>query len=47
MANREIKVSLADEDCHTLIENYLVEHLGETGRKSTQDEAEMIRCWLR
>ena len=29
----EIKVSLADEDCHTLIENYLVEHLGETGKK--------------
>lgn len=29
----KIKVSIEDEDCHTLIENYLVEQLGETGKK--------------
>lgn len=29
----KIKVAIEDEDCHTLIENYLVEHLGETGKK--------------
>lgn len=29
----KIKVTQADEDCHTLIENYLVKHLGETGKK--------------
>lgn len=29
----DVRVSSADEDCHTVIENYLVEALGNTGKK--------------
>ena len=29
----DIRVSAAEEDCHTVIENFLVEMLGETGKK--------------
>ena len=29
----EIKITPADEDCHTVIENYLVERLGDAGKK--------------
>lgn len=28
-----VRITPADEDCHTVIENYLVEHLGDTGKK--------------
>ena len=29
----KIKITVADEDCHTVIENYLVEKLGDVGKK--------------
>lgn len=29
----EVKVTINDEDCHTVIENYLVEKIGEIGKK--------------
>jgi len=29
----EFKIALEDEDCHTAIENWLIEHVGEAGKK--------------
>ncbi|MBU1063351.1 argininosuccinate lyase, partial [bacterium] len=29
----KFKIALEDEDCHTAIENYLIEHVGDAGKK--------------
>jgi len=32
-SKKEFSITLADEDCHTAIENYLVEKIGEAGKR--------------
>jgi len=41
----KIKITIADEDCHTVIENYLTQEIGEAGKKFILAEAETIKCW--
>ena len=51
--NGDISISVEDEDCHTVIERYLIEATGEAGRKihtgrSRNDQVlAALRLWLR
>ena len=46
-------IQRSDEDCHTAIENFLVQHIGETGKKvhtgrSRNDQVQVaLRIWMR
>ncbi len=47
----EFILKLEDEDCHTKIENYLIEHLGDTGKKihtgrSRNDQVLVMMRWF-